>query len=692
MERESFCSPEVARLLNAAFVPIKVDREERPDLDAIYMQYVQASTGGGGWPLNVFLTPELEPVFGGTYFPGPNSLTAGLSGGSVDSVGFLEVLEKMRNVWLRQEARCRASAQEITQQLRHFAEEGVHSHDGHPHKNGGLDPEHLDLELLEEAYEVMARGYDRENYGFGTSPKFPVAIKLRFLLQLGHWPRLIQDIVGHSECVDAQAMAIGQLRRMARGGIRDHVGYGFARYSVTADWSLPHFEKMLPDQALLLDAYLDAYLLTHDQEMLGAVHDLATYLTTPPIQRTDGGFFSSEDADSPPSHSSTDSREGAFYVWTRNELSSVLGADTADVFTRFYGVKVDGNVPQEYDAHDELLGQNVLVIATDPDTLSKNMNIPESQIVATLRSARQTLRNHRDATRPRPILDAKLVTAWNGLAIAALARAAAHLRRLNPDAARSWLDTATSAAKFLRDTMWDAATGTLWRVWCDGARGNVRGFADDYVATAHAALELYAATFDTAWLRWADALADELVRRFAAPEGGFYTAAGGAEGDGNDLLLRLKPGMDNSEPSANALAASVLFRLASLLGGDERYDKLARGTVLAFEPEIEHAPAGFPGLLGAVAWAHVGGGCVWLVGDGGVRKEGGGELRLDMFLGRLREGLGLGRTVLRVRKGDTWLRERNALVGATEVKEGNGLMVMLCEAGVCREVKKLDDL
>ena len=678
------------------------------------MQFVQATSGSGGWPLNVFLTPDLSPVFGGTYFPGPNSLaSAAVNSGTV---GFLDVLKKMRDIWLRQESRCRDSAEEITRQLRQFAEEGVHNHGGDPHGDEHGKSDSLDLDLLEEAYESMARQCDRSNGGFGLAPKFPVATKVRFLLQLGQWPQPVPDIVGGEECSDARDMAMHALRRMARGGIRDHICTGFARYSVTADWSLPHFEKMLPDQALLLEAYLDAYILSQDQEMLGAIDDLAAYLTNEPIQRGEGGYFSSEDADSPASHTDHEHREGAFYVWTRDELNSVLGDQVAGVVAHFYGVRAAGNVPPEHDHHDELLGQNVLAISTDPETLSQSLNIPESQVVATIRSARHRLREHRATTRPRPRLDNKLVTAWNALTIAALARAAAHQHPSNPAAARTWLASALRAARFLRNTMWDPSSSVLWRTWYDGARSIAVGLADDYAATARAALELYAATFDEVWLQWADALADALLRRFEAPEGGFYTAAhpdrcaAPTAADGNaasaptsDLLLRLKCGMDNSEPAANAVAACVLFKLASLLGGDERYERAARRTVLAFEPEIEHAPAAFPGLLDAVAWSHVGGRCVWIVGepverdvDGLGNASGQNEapkaLSEDEWTKALRSGLGLGQSVLRVRATDTWLRQRNPLVGALDVRTGEGLRVMVCEAGHCREVTNVDDL
>ncbi|KAI4144607.1 MAG: hypothetical protein LQ340_006588, partial [Diploschistes diacapsis] len=637
MERESFMSQEIADVLNASFIPVKIDREERPDIDAIYMNYVQATTGGGGWPLNVFITPDLEPVFGGTYFSGPSS-TAGT--GIVQRVGFADVLEKLRDVWATQEQKCRDSAKEITKQLRQFAEEGVHSRGSA--KTGDQLSESLELDVLEEAYRTIAHQYDREHGGFSSAPKFPTPVRLRFLLQLGQWPSAVSDLIGPSDCAEAAAMAISTLRNMARGGIRDHIGYGFARYSVTRDWSLPHFEKMLYDQALLLDAYVDAFLLTHDAEMLGAIYDIATYLTSPPIARPEGGFFSSEDADSAPSRSDSEKREGAFYVWTAKEIQAILPPQEADIVTRFYNVRPNGNVAQEHDIHDELLNQNVLAIVSSPAALSKDLGIPEAQVISTLRTARTKLRQHRDAHRPQPGLDDKLVVSWNGLAISALSRASAALGTIDPVASASWLASAIKAAEFIRTHMWDAQSGVLWRIF-RGTRGNIRGLADDYAAIVQAAIELYGCTFDESWLRWADELQKAQNRDFLAPEGGFYTTpnlAGSGSGSGStssastgtpasktpsettgsDLLLRLKSGMDNAEPSANSLSCSNLFRLSSLLE-DEQYAALARRTVMAFEAEIEQWPGSFPGLLHGVAWAAVGGKSVWIIGGDDDRKN-----------------------------------------------------------------------
>lgn len=390
----------------------------------------KATTGSGGWPLNVFVTPDLEPVFGGTYWPGPeNSMTASVS----DTVGFVDIIRTMRDVWSKQEGRCRESAKEITIQLRNFAEEGVHSHG----RETGDKGDGLELDLLEDAYQHFARKYDNVNGGFASAPKFPTPVNLKFLLNLGQWPDTVKSVVGEAECSNAAAMATNTLRNMARGGIRDQIGFGFSRYSVTADWSLPHFEKMLYDQGQLLDVYLDAFLVNHDPEMLGAVYDIAKYITSPPIAAPTGGFYCAEDADSYPSHADTVKREGAYYVWSLKEFRNVLGDHDAEICARFYGVTSDGNIKPENDPHDEFISQNVLRMISTPKLLAKDMGMTEEEVVLTLKEGRRKLREHRDR-RPRPMLDDKIIVAWNGLALGALARTSAVLENIDPEKAQEW--------------------------------------------------------------------------------------------------------------------------------------------------------------------------------------------------------------------------------------------------------------
>ena len=500
MERESFSSPEISKILNSSFIPIKIDREERPDIDAIYMNYVQATTGSGGWPLNVFVTPDLEPVFGGTYWPGPEN------GVGAETVGFVDILQKMRDVWTKQEGRCRESAKEITRQLRVFAEEGVHSHQL-GEKN---DVDGLDIELLEESYQSFERRYDKLNGGFSQAPKFPTPVNLSFLLRLGQWPHTVKDVVGEEESANATKMTINTLRRMARGGIRDQIGYGFSRYSVTPDWTLPHFEKMLYDQAQLLDVYLDAFLIMHDPEMLGAVYDISTNLTSPPLAAENGGFYCAEDADSYPTNADTEKREGAFYVWSLKEFQQVLGDRNADICARFYGVTADGNVARENDPHDEFISQNVLSIKSTPSHLAKEMGMAEDEVVAILRDGRKKLREHRDRERPPPTLDDKIIVSWNGLAISALARTSAALEDIDPAKAMECRTAAQNAVAFIKKELYDDQTHTVWRVFRQG-RGDAPGFCDDYAFLIQGLVDLYEATFDDSYIQLADTLQSQFL-------------------------------------------------------------------------------------------------------------------------------------------------------------------------------------
>ena len=663
MERESFCSPEVAQLLNTHFIPIKIDREERPDVDAIYMNYVQATTGSGGWPLNVFVTPDLEPVFGGTYWPGPNNSMTAVGTAVAETVGFVDILEKMRDVWILQEGRCRESAKEITRQLKEFAEEGVHSHQMGEKGEG----EGLDIELLEEAFQHFQKKYDKINGGFSTAPKFPTPVNLSFLLRLQQWPQTVKDVVGETECQRASNMAIHTLRKMARGGIRDQIGYGFARYSVTKDWSLPHFEKMLYDQAQLLDVYLDAFLSTRDPEMLGAVYDIATYLTSPPMAAPGGGLFSAEDADSYPSKSDSEKREGAYYVWSLKEFHDVLGDKDGDICARFYGVTADGNVASQNDPHDEFISQNVLNVTTTPSALAKKNGIPEASITQTLKLGRQKLREYRENHRPRPSLDDKIIVCWNGLAVGALSRTAAALQSIDPIKASACLKAAVSAVDFIKKELFDLQTKTLFRVYREGP-GSSPGLCDDYAFFIHGLIDLYEATFEDSYLEFADLLQKRQNELFTSSDSpGFYTTPSPHP---PDLLMRLKSGMDTAEPSSNNISARNLYRLSSMLD-DASYFKKAKETVEAFEAEVEQFPFTFSGMLGSVVVGHLGLKGIVLTGEN------------EEILKRLRQTVKPNSTVVALGKGKgSWLRERNDLLKQIDAEKDG---VMVCEGGACRE-------
>ncbi|KAI9686802.1 MAG: hypothetical protein M1820_010564 [Bogoriella megaspora] len=688
MERESFSHPDIASLLNNNFIPLKLDREERPDIDRIYMNYVQATTGSGGWPLNVFLTPDLEPLFGGTYFPGPDSTTPGAG-----RISFENILKKMHDVWTTQQDRCTQSAKEITEQLRAFAQEGTLA----PRKGTGDvekadEADSLELELLDEAYDHFALKYDNQFAGFSRAPKFPTPVNLRFLLRVGAHTKgadgkragsaEILDVLGDQECEKAKCMAVQTLEAMAKGGIKDQIGEGFARYSVTRDWSLPHFEKMLYDNAQLLPAYLDAYLLSPSPLLLSAVHDVATYLTIAPLHSVTGGFYSAEDADSLASPNDKEKREGAFYVWSLKEVQSVLNNERdADVLLRYYGIEENGNVAPEHDAHDELINQNVLAIRKEPEAIAKELGMSTEQVEQTIKDGRQKLRDHREKTRPRPSLDDKIVTAWNGLAIGGLARTAAVLPSLDTatdddrSKAKGYLEAAERAVAFVKRELYDESEGKLWRVYREG-RGDAPAFADDYAFLISGLIDLYEATFDDQYLEFADRLQQTQINLFHDhTHSGFFSTTASAP----DLILRLKDGMDAAEPSTNGVTASNLYRLSSLLDDPEyhglRYSAYAKGTLEAFSAEMMQHPYLFAGMLESVVAANL--------GVRGVVVCGEGE-KVERRIGEARRRLGGMETLCRIggRARSEWLRGRNEVLRGLD---GEKPRMMVCEKGACRE-------
>lgn len=675
MARESFSSPEIARLLNKSFIPIKLDREERPDIDRIYMNYVQATTGGGGWPLNVFLTPDLQPLFGGTYWPGPGSEMVGRG-----HIGFQGILEKLGKTWREQRGRCVEDAAQVTEALRRFAEEGTVSRT--PVGEGGGTGE-LELELLEDAFEHYAARYDDEFGGFSKAPKFPTPSNLRFLLHLGEYPAPVMDILGEKECGRASEMVLFTLEKMARGGIHDQIGGGYARYSVTRDWSLPHFEKMLYDQGQLVQTYLDAFLVCQKKAgmsergkyMLEQVLDIGDYLTSPPMLRAEGGFFTAEDADSLYRPGDEEKREGAFYVWTLKELQSILGERDSQVLAKYYGVEENGNVAPEHDAHDELINQNVLNISSTEEALTREFGLSKEDVSKVIREGKQKLLEHRDKERPRPSLDDKIVVAWNGLVIGGLARASATLSSLNgkSERAKRYLDAAKKAALFIKKDLYDESAGTMKRVYREGP-GDAPAFADDYAFLISGLIDLYEATFDDQYLEWADKLQKTQIKLFwDNHHGGFYSTAEGQ----SDLILRLKDGMDSAEPSTNGVSAENLNRLASLFEDDD-YRKKAKETLGAFEAEILQHSFLFVGLLDAIVVERLGMKGVIITGEG---------QNVESLLKSERRSCGTTRTIARIgpgAKSDAWLKQRNELLKHMDPSKS---VVQICENGACREYK-----
>ncbi|KAK4944321.1 hypothetical protein LTR10_016207 [Elasticomyces elasticus] len=627
MERESFSTPEVAEILNKSFIPIKLDRESRPDLDDIYMNYVTATTGSGGWPLNVFLTPDLKPVFGGTYWPGPAPMTNMKQASTHDEppVSFLDILHKMQDVWSTQREKCLQSSADITNQLRAFAAEGIHSHSNNvqsPGAGAGTTEasEPLELDLLDDALDHFITRYDPVNGGFIASPlapKFPTPSNLQFLLRIGAaiaqpsthtrfgFFSPVPGILGQDSCLTAASMSLHTLLAMARSALRDHLGYGFHRYSVTPDWNLPHFEKMMCDNAQLLACYCDAWALGRDPEILGTIYNLVEYFTNPdsPIVRSEGGWYASEDADSRSSPSNLangaadEKREGAYYVWTLKELQTVLGERDASVVARHFGVKDHGNVPAEHDMHDEFLSQNVLHIQATPSVLAKEFGLAEDEIVRIIKSGRAKLLERRKTKREQPEVDTKVIASWNGLAIAALAKASNTLATIDKTRARACQEAAEKAAIYIRRTLYDDTTGRLSRT-----PESTIAFVDDYAYMVHANIVLYDLTLSQPYLDWAVKLQEYLDEHFASTTGGYFQAE-----QSSQQIIRLKPGTDSSLPSPNGTICINLLYLSSYrLEKQTEYIGKARAILDAFAVEIIQHPFLYVSLLSGMVMEQVG--------------------------------------------------------------------------------------
>ena len=683
MAHESFENPKIADLINRHFIPIKIDREERPDIDRVYMDFLQATTGGGGWPLNVFITPELQPLFGGTYWPGPGNEQPGRGG------SFEMILEKVAEVWHTQESKCREDARRITSQLEQFAQEGKLN--GNSSRSNSVTDEEADLpelEVLEDAYEYYRMRYDDKYGGFGGAPKFPTPAHLSFLLRLGQWPSAVEDLVGDKETIEARDMAVQTLMFMAKGGIKDQIGHGFSRYAVTRDWSLPHFEKMLYDNAQLLNVYLDAYLITKDPCLLDTVHDIAAYLTSDTIQSATGGFNASEDADSAPSFSAKEHKEGAFYIWTAKEFASAIGDErAAAICADYYNVKPEGNVNQRYDVQGELEGQNTLCVASTFAELATKYNITEEEVKQSIRNSKSVLLRHREANRPRPHLDDKIVTSWNGLAISSLARTATAFTTTSPDQSAKYLQSAIRAAEFIRSALYDESSKTLLRVYREGP-GSVPGFADDYAFVIAGLLDLYGATHDDKWLQWAFDLQETQINLFFDSEksGGFFSTAK----DSQDVIIRSKDAMDNAEPSTNGVSARNLFYLGALLkntsphasAAGQSLDERAIQTVKAFEVEMGQHPGLMSGLLAGVVASRLGMRSVLISGSGQI---------VDAALHELRTNVWPGVAVIRIPPGGagSWLKSKNDTLASVDPARE---MVQVCAGTQCTLVEKPGDL
>ncbi|HYZ85007.1 MAG TPA: thioredoxin domain-containing protein [Bryobacteraceae bacterium] len=552
MEHESFESPEIAEVLNRNFVPIKVDREERPDVDRLYMTFVQASTGSGGWPMSVWLTPELKPFFGGTYFPPDNRY---------GRPGFRHVLESLAGSWASERDRMVDSGNQVLQQLEQMS------------RVAARGKRSLDKGLLDSAYFPFRRSYDATYGGFGGAPKFPRPSAFNFLLRYGH----LRD---NDEAIE---MVIHTLRSMARGGMNDQLAGGFHRYSVDQRWFVPHFEKMLYDQAQLAVSYLEAFQISGDESLSATARRTLDYVVRD-MTDAEGGFYSAEDADSVIDPSNPREKgEGAFYIWSAAELRDLLGTPTADIFAYRFGVEENGNVKPHEDPHGEFTGKNILFEQHTIAETAERFNLPEPDVKSLFADAEAKLMDARSG-RIRPHLDDKILTSWNALMISAFALGARVLEE------PKYLEAARRAVQFLRRAMY--RDGKLLRRFREGDAA-IEGFLDDYAFLVKALLDMYQADFDPAHLKLAIELSESMIERFGDPVGGGFFSS--VEGDPS-LVLRMKEDYDGAEPSGNSIAVLNLIRLHELTG-EERYRELADHTLQAFATRLHEGASGVPQML-----------------------------------------------------------------------------------------------
>ena len=539
MEHESFEDPDVAQRQNELFINIKVDREERPDVDEIYMEAVQLLRGQGGWPLNVFCLPDGRPFYGGTYFPpvGRTGLPA-----------WPEVLEAVAEAYRERREALVSQADQLLAQLGRPADAP---------SDVQLPPP---AALLRRTAETIMSTYDPEHGGYGGAPKFPQPFFLALLLQ---------HASSHNDS-PAREQVLFTLRKMADGGIYDHLGGGFHRYAVDARWLVPHFEKMLYDNALLSPLYLDAARLSGDPFFRRVAVETLDYLLRD-MRTPEGGFYASTDADS-------EGEEGTYFLWSLAEVQQHLGPDEAALFARYYDISEHGNFE----------GRNILHPQMTVAEVARWHQRPEQDVEALLARGRERLWQQR-ATRVPPATDTKVIVAWNGLAIDALAKGGAVL-----DEPR-FLAAAEQAARFLLDTM--RPNGSLQRIYA-GGRASVPAFLEDYAALADGLISLYEATGNERWFVAARQLADEMIAKFwDEADGGFFTTGR----DNEELVTRSKPRYDGATPSGNSHAARLLARLYALTADGALADRLERMTA-TFSAVLDRAPTTMPLFVATLDW------------------------------------------------------------------------------------------
>ncbi|GLV58732.1 thioredoxin domain-containing protein [Dictyobacter sp. S3.2.2.5] len=557
MERESFENEQIAALMNMHFVSVKVDREERPDIDAIYMQAVQAMTGQGGWPMTMFLMPDGRPFYGGTYFPPQDRRY-----GQQVMPGFPRVLMSIADAFAHQRAELEEQATQVAEHLNRRGSALMQ-------REAGTGAPVLDNLLRAE--RQLIEDFDVRYGGFGSAPKFPNTMALEFLLRM-HLHRQSGQVGAAQSSNPPEALEVveSSLQHMAAGGIYDQLGGGFHRYSVDAKWLVPHFEKMLYDNALLSQLYLHAYLVTGNELYRRVVEETLDYvgreMTSP-----EGGFYSTQDADS-------EGEEGKFFLWSQEEIERALPPEDAALFMAYYGVSRHGNFE----------GKNILNRVQEEQTAAQQAGIDVATLRSSLGRSRDTLFGLREQ-RVKPARDEKVLTSWNGLMLRSFAEAARHLKR--PD----YLQVARKNASFLLDTL--RQDGRLLRTFKDG-RARLQGYLEDYAFLSDGLLALYEASFESRWFSEARTLMDQAIQLFADEQGGFFDTGT----DHEALISRPRDIMDNATPAGNSVATDVLLHLAAFTGEDSYRQRADRYLGTLADIMVQH-PQAFGQVLCALDFA-----------------------------------------------------------------------------------------
>ncbi|MDB9823411.1 thioredoxin domain-containing protein [Deltaproteobacteria bacterium] len=544
MERESFEDKEVAGLMNDAFISIKVDREERPDLDHVYMTVCQMVAGSGGWPLTIIMTPDKKPFFAGTYIPRTSRF---------GRTGMIELIPRIKEIWDTRYNEVAESAEKIIEALQGMAEV--------------VPGQDMDASVLDNAYNELASRFDKEHGGFGGAPKFPTAHNLLFLLR--YWRR-----TGNEQPLQIVEKTLGEIRK---GGMYDHIGFGFHRYSTDRKWLVPHFEKMLYDQALLAIAYLEAYQATGAEDYGGTAKEIFDYVLrdmTSPL----GGFYSAEDADS-------EGEEGKFYVWKEEEIVDVLEKDEADIIKRVFNIEKNGNFRDE--ASGRNTGTNIFHLQDTLTGIAVDLKMTPGELEYKISSARKRLFENRDK-RIHPHKDDKILTDWNGLMIAAFSRGAQLFEK------REYLEAAVKASNFILNSMRGPDCRLLHR-YRDGSAG-ITANLDDFAFMVWGLIELYETVFDSGYLKPALDLNQDMISRFRDEnKGGFFFTPD----DGEKLIIRKKEVYDGALPSGNSVAMLNILRLARITGRSD-LEEMAAEIGRAFSNEIKQHPSAFTYFMTAV--------------------------------------------------------------------------------------------